>query len=96
MRSLINAISNRIDADEEDQLVVTLAKKYIETFLTTMIGKKQKYLRKRRLKIKAELASAIAITHPDRAGIFRGLLTSHPWEEYEQVKAHFKMFNELL
>jgi len=80
--------------DTEDKLVVELANKHIAAFLES--GQQYKYLKQRRLVTKAKLASAISITHPDRAGVVRELLTSHNWENHSKIRDHFKMLNELL
>jgi len=89
---LLNAIASE---NEEGKFVVHGARAYIDNFLKS--GKKDKYLQKKRLEVKAEFSAAISITNPDRSTVaFNTLLMSHPWEEKEVIRRHFKILDEEL
>ena len=89
---LLSAIA---DEGEEGKFVVHLAKEYINKFLKS--GRQGKYLQKKRFKTKAEFSAAISITNPDRSTVaFNTLLMSHPWEEKEVIRRHFKILTDAL
>jgi len=89
---LLSAIASE---DEEGKFIVHTAKAYIDDFLKS--GKQVKYLQKKRLETKAEFSAAISITNPDRSTVeYNTLLMSHPWEEKEVIKRHFRILNEEL
>jgi len=84
---LLNAIANE---DEEGKFIVHSAKEYVGNFLNS--GKQDKYVPKKRLETKAEFSAAISITNPDRSTVaFNTLLMSHPWEEKEVIRRHFRV-----
>ena len=92
---LLNSIGEKSD---ENECVVELAENYIDSYTISFPNKKKrKYLLENGLIAKAKLSAAISLTHPDRTEVpFRNLVLSHNWEEYDSIKKHFKMLNELL
>jgi len=89
---LLDAIAS---VDDEGKFVVQGAKSYIDGFLKS--GRQAKFLRKKRLEVKAEFSAAVSITNPDRSTVkFDTLLMSHPWEEMEIIRRHFGILNDEL
>ncbi|WP_088225730.1 DUF3226 domain-containing protein [Desulfosporosinus sp. FKB] len=84
---LIQAIANTC---EEDNFVVESAHQYIKEIVNS--GNLSNYLQHDRLKLKAEFSSIISITNPDRStASFNELLTSHKWEEKQEIRKHFQL-----
>jgi len=83
---------------KENRHVVKNAEDYVDFYTDTFPNKKKRqYLTKDGLIAKAKLSATISITHPDRTAVpFRNLVMAHNWEEYEPIRKHFKMLNELL
>lgn len=80
--------------DDEDKLVVDLAKKYIKNVIEN--DKITKYLTHDRLKLKAEFSAVISIINPDRStALYDKLLMSQNWEEKEVVKKHFELIEKM-
>ncbi len=89
---LLEAIA---ETDEEDRFVVENAKKYVEDLVHG--GKIRKYLQHDRLRVKAKFSSAISITNPDRStSLFNTLFMTNTWEDREEIKRHFSLFDRYL
>lgn len=82
------------DTCEEDRFVVDSAKKYIKE--VTESDKIATYLKRDRLKLKAEFSAVISIINPDRStSSFDKLLMSQNWEEKTEVKRHFELLERI-
>lgn len=88
---LMEAISG---TSKEDELIVEEAEKYVDKLVEDV--RVERYLKNPRQILKAKFSSVISITNPDRStALFNDLLTTHPWEEKEEIVKHFKIFNEI-
>lgn len=88
---LMNAIN---EMDEESELVVHNAKKYINELLGC--GKLKKYLQHERLKHKAMFSAVISVINPEKStSVMNELLLLHDWENKDEIKKHFKLLEEV-
>ncbi|MDR0767984.1 MAG: hypothetical protein LBE57_06070 [Methanosarcinales archaeon] len=74
--------------------IVCQAKKYISELSES--DKVPSYLNESRGRLKAEFSSVISVVNPTRSfDASKEILMSHKWEEYEVVKTHFELLNQI-
>lgn len=85
---LINSVKQSCDAG---QVVVDHARKFVADF-QKYESVCQQYLPRKRLFLKAEFSSVVAITNPDHStGLFQNMVMACPWENSPYVKEHFEV-----
>lgn len=76
--------------DEEKKDVIFQVKEFVNNF------KSERYLRKRREKIKAELSVSVAVFNPEKMfDTMKELISSVDWMQFEQTEKQFGLLKEI-